>query len=272
MPCRERLFMQKQFNPALPLTVLYLCLGAARVVDLLFFTDLSTGFVTGGPYLVRYLALLAGVAVGLGLSFRVVRRPAALRGRCAPVGAAMAATGGLLLVTALAGLPAYLVYGKGLWQLLLALLAGVWFLALGARAFAMPLVDEDHPLPSALWTLAPAAYFFALLISRFWLAPAALPRVGYTMRVVSAAAALLFVAALFQVVLAPGGPNGRRAFRCGMWAFLLCTCTETPQAIAEYLAGTADTATLLVGLALGCLGLCGLACAWHATGEEWQEP
>ena len=45
----------------------------------------------------------------------------------------------------------------------------------------------------------------------------------------------------------------------GSLAFYFATCHELPQAIFELVRGSVSEQTLLTSLAMGCIGLCGLA-------------
>ena len=99
------------------------------------------------------------------------------------------------------------------------------------------------------------------------MAPASVVRLGYTLRVLSAVAALLFLVVLFRVFFTPGLPVGRSLYATGCNAFLFCTCHELPQAVFGQLYGRVTLAELAASLAFGLLGVAGLACAWYASGE-----
>ena len=92
-------------------------------------------------------------------------------------------------------------------------------------------------------------------------------RLGITLRVLSSAAALLFLAMILRVFLTPGLPVGHAVFAAGMIAFMMCTCHELPQTVFEFCHGSATTADLAVGLCMGLWGITGLVCAWYTTGS-----
>lgn len=266
---------QHRSNKIFPL-VLALCLLilVGRIVDLCLFTEAATGFVTAGPVWLRY-ALPAMVACGAYLAGHfAAARPAALLGRCAPLGGLMLAGGVLLAGAGLAGAPAILALGSR-WFVVLDCLApfvgGIWLLVYGPRAFA-PLGDKDTVPAPALTGLPLPLCFAWLVVRRFAVAPAAVVRLGCTLRVLSAVAALLFASALLKLFFVPGQPVGHTVFATGMNCFLFATCCELPQAVFEALHGTATVSSLLLALGLGVWGLCGLVCARGAAGADSPLP
>ena len=71
--------------------------------------------------------------------------------------------------------------------------------------------------------------------------------------------ALLCVGMLCKLLYVPGGTYGCTVQQYGSLAFYFATCHELPQAIFELVRGSVSEQTLLTGLAMGCIGLCGLA-------------
>lgn len=239
-----------------------------RIGDLLLYTDPATGFVTAGPF----WACIALPAVGVVLSYlaagRLNRRPRALLGPCAAMGACLLLLAAALVGTALLGLPdlvTALFAPAKLIGPVTALLTAVWALLWGVRAFG-PLADPTHPLPGAFTSLPGTFFFLWTMIDRFAIAPASVMRLGMTLRVLSSAAALLFLAMVLRVFLTPGLPVGHGVFAAGMIAFLLCTCHELPQALFAFLRGGAALSDLMVGICMGIWGITGLVCAWYTTG------
>lgn len=239
-----------------------------RIVDLTLYTDPATGFVTAGPFWVRLVVPVVGVVLSYVAAGRLNRRPRPLLGPCTALGVCM-----LLLTVALgacAVLP-FLTPGSGLVvsdiiRAVTALLSALWAMLWGVRAFG-PLADPTRRLPGALSSLPGVLFFLWIMIDRFAIAPASVMRLGCTMRILSAAAALLFLAMILRVFLTPGLPVGHAVFAAGMIAFLLCTCHELPQAMFEFFHGTASCTELAVGIAMGLWGMVGLVCAWYTTGE-----
>lgn len=89
--------------------------------------------------------------------------------------------------------------------------------------------------------------------------PAASARLGCTFRVLGALGALLCVGMLCKLLYVPGGTYGCTVQQYGSLAFYFATCHELPQAIFELVRGSVSEQTLLTSLAMGCVGLCGLA-------------
>lgn len=243
---------------------LCLALLALRVLDLALFTNPATGFVEAGWFGLRILLpALAAVLAYLTARF-AAPRPMALLGACPPLGGALLGAG-----AAMAGFFALeLLAGGALTGLtaLTALLSAIWCFVFGARAFR-PLADPIARLPGAVWALPGVAFVLWRGVYRFAVAPASVVRLGYTLRVLSAVAALLFLVVLFRVFFTPGLPVGRSLYATGCNAFLFCTCQELPQAVFDQLNGRLPLTELAASLALGLLGLAGLACAWYAAGE-----
>ena len=70
---------------------------------------------------------------------------------------------------------------------------------------------------------------------------------------------LLCVGMLCKLLYVPGGTYGCTVQQYGSLAFYFATCHELPQAIFELVRGSVSEQTLLTSLAMGCIGLCGLA-------------
>ena len=226
-----------------------------RILDLLLFTDPATGFVETGWFGLRIL-LPAAVAV-LAYPHGAARcAPPAGAARRLPAAWRRAAwrrggDGG--------GLPAGTAGRR---------LNGVDFggdrpasARYGALCTARGLSARwPTPLPGCLvqFGRCPAlAFVFWCGIYRFAVAPASVVRLGYTLRVLSAVAALLFLVVLFRVFFTPGLPVGRSLYATGCNAFLFCTCHELPQAVFGQLYGRVTLAELAASLAFGLAGGCG---------------
>lgn len=251
----------------LMLAVCLLCLGL-RIADLTLYTDPTTGFVTAGPFWPRLAVPFAGVVLSYVASIRLNRRPRALLGPCRGLGVCMLMLTVALGASALLRLLTLSVLASPLdiVSAVTALLSALWAMLWGVRAFG-PLADPTRPLPGTLSSLPGTLFFLWIMIDRFAIAPASVMRLSCTLRVLSAAGALLFLSMLLRVFLAPGQPVGRGVFAAGMTAFLLCTCHELPQTVFLFCHGGASPAELAVGIAMGLWGLAGLFCAWYASGE-----
>lgn len=252
------------------LVVLCLGVGAAHWADLLGGTDLATGFVTYGPYWVRYGVLAVAVAL-LGLAaFIATKRPAAFfKGSvaqglsCILGGLAFAALGGARLGV-FARLELFDRIGAVLY-----LLCALWLLMLGRSRFSP---EFEPPTGSAIFGVLGTLAFYLLCIQRFCLEPTGIVRVGDTIQALAALAALLFGASQLKLAYLPGGKSGAWVMFTGMLAFLLCTCLSLPTVVCEYLNGFATLDLLLQEISLGCLGVAGLIYAFGAVGPEEAAP
>ena len=153
--------------------------------------------------------------------------------------------------------------------LLLPIFAGVWLLNYAVRAFRGFGLQRQR-LGSSLLAGAVPLVFLWRLIWRFQFAPASLCRMPCTLRVLSAAAALLLAVVLIKIFLVPGLPCGHTLYAAGTGAFLLCTGLELPQTLFEAARGMLTLPDLLTGIGIGLFGLCGLVCAWEACGKETE--
>lgn len=256
-------------------------LGGLHVADLLQWMDVSTGFALRGSVWARYLPWLAALALPYLPARRVAAQPVELADTNLPLGCCMLMTGALLLasgvlsVSAAQMISAYpaLYETTPVWtawaDVVTPVLAGVWLLVYGWRALTGFGVRRQR-LGSALPGLVLPLAFLWRLVWRFQFVPASLGRIPCTLRVLSAVAALLFAVVLLKVFLTPGLPCGHTLFAAGTGCFLLCTCAELPQTLFEACSGMLAIPDLLTGLAIGIFGLCGLACAWAAAGDETE--
>lgn len=249
-----------------------LAVGAQQLFDLLTCTDPATGFVTDGPASLRWGLWLVFGALTFLLSRAAAARPAGLVGRCVPLGACMLLTAAAQAYSAVAALYHELAAaGVGNSRMtvltaLLELLSAVWFAVFGLRAIRG--FSARRGLPPAVCVLPTALYFFWTLVLRFQVVPAAADRLPCTLRVLSAAAALLLVSMLAKIFLVPGLPGGQSVSAAGLLAFGYGTCLELPRALYETFHGVSSFGSLDTALTLGALGLCGLVCAWYAMGPD----
>ena len=222
--------MKKSKNKYSPWPAVALCLVflALRIVDLALFTDPETSFPTVGPSAARWGAALVGAAALLVMGRRADEKIAP--GRKSVLGVMMAVTGTVLV---LAGL-SQLLSATVVWpSMVLLTAAGVWFFAMGWRVLSAPEGRGTAMPPNAVQCLIPTAALLWVLIQRFSIIPAASARLGCT--------------------------YGCTVQQYGSLAFYFATCHELPQAIFELVRGSVSEQTLLTSLAMGCIGLCGLA-------------
>lgn len=169
--------------------------------------------------------------------------------------------------------PAFFSAGYPVWaawaDFLLPVFCGGWLLYYAVRAFSgfgMQRQRLGRPLLAGVVPL----FFLWKLLWRFQFTPASLHRLPCSLRILSAAAALLLAVVLLKVFLVPGLPCGHTLFAAGTGAFLLCTGLELPQTLFEAARGMLVLPDLLTGIGIGLFGLCGLVCAWQACGEETE--
>lgn len=240
--------------------------GAVRWLDVMYYTDLSTGFVTWGSYLWRY-ALAGGVLVLLWLAgWMIPKTSAALKGQSTAqgllavlCGVGFAALGGVYLAA----------FGQlGRFELALAVLylvSGVWMLLLGRSRFTP---EFEAPTGSALFGIAGTLALYLLTIKRFGLAPTGIVRVNNTLEALAALVALLFCTAQLKSAYIPGGKSARWIWLCGMAAFLLCTCLALPSAMWTWLQGQSELRSMVEGVCLALVGLMGAVYALTVSSEE----
>lgn len=272
---------QKRPQPALLLMIGFVLAGA-HTADVLFWADGNTGFALSGSVWIRYVLWLAALLLPYLAARRAAAQPVALQDRSPVLGGCMAVTGLLLVASGLLTLPAaqlvtqfpglFVSYSPfSAWaDVITPVLGGLWLAAYGARA-CVGFGLKRGRLGSPLLGLALPLCVLWRLVWRFQFVPASLQRMPCTLRVLSAAAALLFAVVLLKVFLVPGYACGRTLFAAGAGCFLLCTGLELPQTLVEAARGMLTMPDLLTGLAMGGLGLCGLVCAWAACGEDVGE-
>ena len=264
------------------LLVLGLAMAGLHLADLLLWSEADTGFAASGSVWLRYIPWLAAFALPYLPARRAAAQPAGLQDTNKPLGVCMALAGAALLASGVAAgntaryailYPEVLSGSCPVWaawaDLLLPIFAGAWLLNYAVRAFSGFGLQRQR-LGSSLLAGAVPLVFLWRLIWRFQFAPASLCRMPCTLRVLSAAAALLLAVVLIKIFLVPGLPCGHTLYAAGTGAFLLCTGLELPQTLFEAARGMLTLPDLLTGIGIGLFGLCGLVCAWEACGKETE--
>ena len=240
--------------------------GAVRWLDVMYYTDLATGFVTWGSYLWRY-ALAGGVLVLLWLAaWMIPKTSAALKGQSTAQGLAAVLCG--VGFAALGGVYLAAFREMGRFELALAVLylvSGVWMLLLGRSRFTP---EFEAPTGSAVFGIAGTLALYLLTIKRFGLAPTGIVRVNNTLEALAALMALLFCTAQLKSAYIPGGKSARWIWLSGMAAFLLCTCLALPSAMWAWMQGQIELRNMIEGLCLALVGLMGAAYALSVSAEE----
>lgn len=270
-----------------PNAVLVLALGVLLAVlhlaDLLLWCDADTGFATAGAVWLRYIPWLAVLVLPYLPARRAAAQPAGLQDTCKPLAVCMALAGAALLTAGVASGSAaryalqdpgvFTGSGTPVWaawaDLLLPVFCGAWLLRYSVRAWDGFGVQRQK-LGSPLVGGAVPLFFLWKLLWRFQFTPASVNRLPCSLRVISAAAALLLAVVLIKIFLVPGLPCGHTLFAAGTGAFLLCTGLELPQTLFEAGRGMLALPDLMTGIGIGLFGLCGLVCAWQACGAETE--
>lgn len=262
--------------------VLGLAMAGLHLADLLLWSEADTGFAAAGSVWLRYIPWLAAFALPYLPARRAAAQPAGLQDTNKPLGVCMrwpvrhcwppawrraiTARYAILYPEVLSGsCPVWAAWA----DLLLPIFAGAWLLNYAVRAFSGFGLQRQR-LGSSLLAGAVPLVFLWRLIWRFQFAPASLCRMPCTLRVLSAAAALLLAVVLIKIFLVPGLPCGHTLYAAGTGAFLLCTGLELPQTLFEAARGMLTLPDLLTGIGIGLFGLCGLVCAWEACGKETE--
>ena len=249
--------MKKSKNKYSPWPAVALCLVflALRIVDLALFTDPETSFPTVGPSAARWGAALVGAAALLVMGRRADEKIAP--GRKSVLGVMMAVTGTVLV---LAGLSAAVERRSGVAQHGAADGGGRVVLRYGlAGSFDPGRAWNRH---AAQRRAVPDPYGGAAVGAD----PAVFPSSRRHRRGLAVPSgcwgrwARCFVwGMLCKLLYVPGGTYGCTVQQYGSLAFYFATCHELPQAIFELVRGSVSEQTLLTSLAMGCIGLCGLA-------------
>lgn len=274
--------MKNKHPHAVVVLVLGLAMAGLHLADLLLWSEADTGFAAAGSVWLRYIPWLAAFALPYLPARRAAAQPAGLQDTNKPLGVCMALAGAALLASGVAAgntaryailYPEVLSGSCPVWDawadLLLPIFAGAWLLNYAVRAFRGFGLQRQR-LGSSLLAGAVPLVFLWRLIWRFQFAPASLCRMPCTLRVLSAAAALLLAVVLIKIFLVPGLPCGHTLYAAGTGAFLLCTGLELPQTLFEAARGMLTLPDLLTGIGIGLFGLCGLVCAWEACGKETE--
>lgn len=244
-----------------PLAVLYMLLGIAYAADRLLFTDLSTGFSQGSCWL-RYAAAAAALLAMAPAVCAIPRKKQYAQG-----GSPWALM--VLAAVCLAGASAAQLYRHGF---ALSIHTVHALLQLGTAVYLIRLAvwrkggHAEAPAHSALWGIGACASLYLLVPMRFMLHQSSIVRVGNTLHLLSALAALLFATVCLRQVYLPGSVSARKLCAAGLAAFLLCSCQGAASLVVPAASQTAEE--LLQGLALAVIGLLGLCMALRSVRQD----
>lgn len=264
--------MKQKNRPHLAAVVVVgVLLAAGQLAVQLWGLDPTTGYA---PVPLRWLCCgvwLAALVLPYLPARHCAAQPAALADRCPLLGAGMLLCAALLLAAGAAELafPTAIEAGYPVYAAVLDAVspipAAVWLAGYGLRAFTGCGIRRGSPAPAWVSLVVPFCFLWRLF-RQFQQDPVALPRLTYTGRVVTWAAALLFAAVLLKIFATPGLPCGHTLFAAGTACFWLCSCVGPLLVLT-----VSHTAyELLMQLAAAALGLCGLVCAAAACGEDTE--
>lgn len=268
--------MKNKHPHAAVVLVLGLAMAGLHLADLLLWSEADTGFAAAGSVWLRYIPWLAAFALPYLPRAAAAAQPAGLQDTNKPLGVCMALAGAALLASGVAagntaGMPSCTRrYSPGAARsgprgrtCCCRSLPAAWLLNYAVRAFSGFGLQRQR-LGSSLLAGAVPLVFLWRLIWRFQFAPASLCRMPCTLRVLSAAAALLLAVVLIKIFLVPGLPCGHTLYAAGTGAFLLCTGLELPQTLFEAARGMLTLPDLLTGIGIACS-----ACAvWCVRGKR----
>ncbi len=239
-------------------SLLGLVFGAVRFWDLANYTDLNTGFTTGGALWLRYAAAFLPVAL---LVFFVLRKGKKMQlqplKRAKPLAFFAFFTSMVLLFCGAAclwgarmgGAIPELVYYS------LYIVSGLWFFVLYLY-FAFP---APKGAPGGLLLAVPgSALFIALCIQRFAVQPAALARPGYILAVLTALSLMGLAVCVVRTTCIPSHRLLKWNILTGGLSFIFGFCYTLPQAVVILSRGTGmpapETLMLLPEIAMGLFG------------------
>ncbi len=245
------------------ITLVCIASGGVYWLDLVNYTNLSTGFVNGDPW-IRY-AMLGMVLLLVGLASLLVPRrtrfptaPSPVQGMlCIPTGLAFAVLGGMRIAAQ------FMAQSRADQALtVLYLITAVWYFLLGLAQLSE---SRQSPTGSAIVGVVGTLSFYLLTIRRFCLAPTGVARVSSMLASLAALAVLLYGAAQVRSAYVPAEKGGTWLYFTGMSCFLLAACLALPGAVCAFMVGEASVIDLAEAIALGFVGLCGLTSAWEAS-------
>ncbi len=243
-----------------------------RWLDLVNYTDLSTGFVQVGSVWLRYGAIAVLAVVALLASFMAAKRPENLE-KNAPVSAGIAFAAAALFAgeAALRFVVQYnadIFFAESLVYVILGFIAAVWLALFGISTLSAP---YRLPQGGAVLGIMGSFYWYFLLVMRFADNNSSFYRMGPTVEVFAAAAALAFITVLVRATYFPQSGVGRLVYFTGMLAFYVGTCFEFPQTLCDFIAGTQTFGTLLQSSLIAIIGVFGAVSAQRCMGAEKKE-
>lgn len=248
----------KQKLPTMLILMVMVLVGAMYWVDLSYYTDPVTGFITRGEVWFRYAILALPVLMCL-LGLRTIGPKAisVLRVQNRQLGVLFAiaavvgiAWGGTRIVFSLNPVNVFnVILGLvNIWY-------GVWMFMVCIQMFTQ---SGPAPTKSATWGLMAAMPFAMTTIQRILVSPSSIYRVGPLLRAVAGLLAMLWVGMLLRsFYIALPRRRVRWLYLFGVLTFLFGTCLEFPLALHSNIFGTTGQGNLELfeSLNMGMVGL-----------------
>lgn len=247
---------------------LFLCIaaGAARWLDLINFTDLTTGFPAEGSYLIRYILLAVMLLILFFFSLTVPQVPHALTQGCNFAaflmifsGASFAILGGLTFRNA-----SFFLYARyemlNLLMGALYLVTALWLILAGLSRVGR---TAREPSGNILLGIAGSVSFLLLTFREGLTEAANIQRIPVVWSALGALTALWFSVRMIRACYLPDTEVGRGLYLSGYSCFLLNTCLLLPQEWCLWLAGnaTVTVTSLAKAITFGVFGLTALCFA-----------
>jgi len=266
----------KQRLPTILILLVMVLIGAMYWLDLSYYTDPITGFITHGPIWARYLLLLLPALMCiLGLRTIGPRAISVLRTRSRGLGGIFAAAGAVGVVYGITQAVVSLQQPDTFHLItgILFIWYGVW---MGFTAWQMFTQRAPSPTRSAVWGILAAIPFSLVTVYRILVQPSTLYRVGPLVQAVGALLAMLWFGLLLRsLYIAMPRRRLRWTYLVGVFTFLFCTCLELPYAVYSMTFSSGTGINLfesinmaMFGLVAGCVSV---AIAGRSAGPAPQE-
>lgn len=264
--------------PTLLIMTVMVLIGVTYWIDLNYYTDQVTGFVTRGMVWTRYAVLLIPLMMSLlglktvgPLAISVMRVKNRNLAKLFIVAAVVGAVYGITLtLTSLSPL----LDGKltTLYDFILGLLLiwyGVWMFLV-----ALQLFNQRRPSPtnSSVWGILAALPYAGITVQRILIRPSSLHRVGVVASCIGALLLMLWFGFLLRsLYIALPRRRVRLTYITGVFAFLFATCLELPYSVYIVAFKGAQTIQLLESLNMAAFGLVAGGVSVAIAGQSGME-
>lgn len=126
----------------------------------------------------------------------------------------------------------------------------------------------EYPAGGLYFASSGLLYLCGLAFERFLAHTASIYRVYHILQLLSVMAALLFMLSLLRICFFPETDRAKDCVRNGLACFYVCSCCELIFSLVQWQKGQMATGVWLDSLALGMIGLLGLAAALNLVDPE----